>query len=128
MRIVHVKIIQLIANTVVASYAEKRHLCTLKVNLLQTYYMDITSIIGNLAAALTTISFLPQAVKTIKTKDTGGLSLPMYLLFVTGVLLWLIYGMMNRQTPIIIGNLITLILAGIIFAQMLKNLARQENR
>ena len=46
--------------------------------------MDTTTIIGNLAAILTTTSFLPQALKTIKTKDTGSLSLPMYLLFVIG--------------------------------------------
>jgi len=82
--------------------------------------MDFTSIIGNIAALLTTISFLPQAIKTIKTKDTGSLSFPMYLLFVTGVSLWLIYGMLNNQMPIIIGNLITLILAGIILGFMVK--------
>lgn len=82
--------------------------------------MDFTSIIGNIAALLTTISFLPQAIKTIKTKDTGGLSFPMYLLFVTGVSLWLIYGTLNNQMPIIIGNLVTLILAGIILSFMIK--------
>lgn len=82
--------------------------------------MDYTSIIGNIAALLTTISFLPQAIKTIKTKDTGGLSFPMYLLFVTGVSLWLIYGTLNHQMPIIIGNLITLILAGIILGFMIQ--------
>lgn len=82
--------------------------------------MDFTSIIGNIAALLTTISFLPQAIKTIKTKDTGGLSFPMYLLFVTGVSLWLIYGALNNQMPIIIGNLVTLILAGIILSFMIK--------
>ena len=82
--------------------------------------MDYTSIIGNIAALLTTISFLPQAIKTIKTKDTGGLSFPMYLLFVTGVSLWLIYGALNNQMPIIIGNLITLILAGIILGFMIQ--------
>ena len=82
--------------------------------------MDFTSIIGNVASLLTTISFLPQAIKTIKTKDTGGLSFPMYLLFVTGVTLWLIYGTLNNQMPIIIGNLVTLILAGIILGFMIK--------
>lgn len=82
--------------------------------------MDFTSIIGNVAALLTTISFLPQAIKTIKTKDTGSLSFPMYLLFVTGVSLWLIYGTLNNQMPIIIGNLVTLVLAGIILGFMIK--------
>lgn len=82
--------------------------------------MDFTSIIGNIAALLTTVSFLPQAIKTIKTKDTDGLSLPMYLLFVIGVSLWLIYGTLNNQMPIIVGNLITLILSGIILGFMIK--------
>ncbi|MFK7811644.1 MAG: SemiSWEET transporter [Maribacter sp.] len=82
--------------------------------------MDFTSIIGNIAALLTTISFLPQAIKTIKTKDTGSLSFPMYILFVTGVSLWLIYGTLNNQMPIILGNLVTLILAGIILGFMVK--------
>ncbi len=84
--------------------------------------MDLIAIIGNFAAVLTTTSFLPQAIKTIRTKDTGSLSFPMYLLFVTGVLLWLIYGMLNAQTPIIVGNLVTLVLAGIILAFMIRDI------
>lgn len=82
--------------------------------------MDNTVIIGNIAALLTTVSFLPQAIKTIKTKNTGGLSFPMYLLFVTGVTLWLVYGLLNKQTPIIVGNAITLVLSGIILGFMVK--------
>ena len=84
--------------------------------------MDATSIIGNLAAILTTVSFLPQALKTIKTKDTEGLSLPMYVLFVVGVGLWLLYGMLNNQMPIIVGNFITFILAGTILLFMVRGL------
>ena len=83
--------------------------------------MDITSIIGNIAALLTTSSFLPQAIKTIKTKDTASLSFPMYLLFVIGVGLWLVYGIFNNQMPIILANLATLILAGVILIFMVKN-------
>ncbi|PHQ61868.1 MAG: hypothetical protein COC08_03240 [Maribacter sp.] len=83
--------------------------------------MDLTSIIGNIAAIMTTSSFLPQAIKTIKTKNTDSLSFPMYLLFVIGVGLWLIYGTLNNQMPIIVGNLITLVLAGVILAFMIKN-------
>jgi len=88
--------------------------------------MDITSIIGNIAALLTTSSFLPQAIKTIKTKDTESLSFPMYLLFVLGVALWLVYGTLNNQLPIIVGNLITLILAGIILVVMIRNILRKR--
>lgn len=90
--------------------------------------MDTTAIIGNIAAILTTSSFLPQAIKTIKTKDTDSLSFPMYLLFVSGVLLWLIYGMLNQQMPIIVGNLITLILAGIILSFMIKQTITKKNK
>ncbi len=81
---------------------------------------NTTAIIGNIAAILTTISFLPQVIKTIKTKDTDSLSFPMYLMFVTGVTLWLIYGLLNNQMPIIVGNLVTLIFSGIILFLMIK--------
>ena len=90
--------------------------------------MDITSLIGNIAALLTTTSFLPQAIKTIKTKDTASLSFPMYLLFVAGVTLWLVYGTLNNQMPIIIGNSITLILASIILGFMVKALFDKKFR
>lgn len=72
-------------------------------------------IIGLVAAFLTTASFLPQAVKTIKTKDTSGISFFMYLLFTSGVFLWLIYGMLIKDFPIFIANLITIIFALVIF-------------
>lgn len=76
--------------------------------------MEFSAIIGNVAAFLTTFSFLPQAITIIKTKDTKGISLPMYIMFVTGVILWLYYGIIGNQMPIIIGNFITLIFSGII--------------
>jgi MtN3 and saliva related transmembrane protein len=76
--------------------------------------MEFSSIIGNIAAFLTTFSFLPQAITIIKTKDTKGISLPMYVMFVAGVTLWLYFGIMENQMPIIIGNFITLIFSGII--------------
>lgn len=81
--------------------------------------MNILNLIGNIAALLTTISFLPQVIKTIKTKDTKSISLPMYLLFITGVFLWIIYGLRSNQMPIIIGNTITFILAGVILGYKL---------
>lgn len=76
--------------------------------------MQWTSIIGNAAAFLTTISFLPQALKIIRSGQTRQLSLPMYLLFVSGVSLWLVYGIKEQQLPIILGNAVTLLLSGII--------------
>jgi MtN3 and saliva related transmembrane protein len=78
------------------------------------YNTSITSIIGYLAAFGTTVSFLPQAIKTIQTKDTSGISLLMYAFFTAGTLLWLIYGIMSGSLPVAIANAITLIFACII--------------
>ncbi len=76
--------------------------------------LGLTEVIGLLAAFGTTVSFLPQAVKTIQTKDTSGISLSMYALFTAGTLLWLIYGLMSGSLPVTIANAITFIFAGII--------------
>lgn len=67
-----------------------------------------------MAAALTTISFLPQVIKIVKTKHTKDISLLMYIIFMAGVLLWLFYGILLKEPPIIIGNGITLILVMIV--------------
>jgi MtN3 and saliva related transmembrane protein len=67
--------------------------------------------IGYLAATLTTASFLPQAILTIKTKDTESLSLSMYTLFTLGVFCWLVYGVYLSDKAIIYANAITLALA-----------------
>jgi MtN3 and saliva related transmembrane protein len=71
-------------------------------------------LIGYLAGTLTTASFLPQAIMTIKTKDTSSLSLSMYSLFTLGVLCWLIYGIQLTNYAIIFPNAITLVLAACI--------------
>ena len=73
--------------------------------------MDSFTIIGLAAGFCTTAAFLPQAVKTWRTKSAKDLSLGMYLIFCTGVLLWLIYGILISDLPIILTNTVTLILA-----------------
>jgi MtN3 and saliva related transmembrane protein len=73
-------------------------------------------LIGYLAGALTTASFLPQAIMTIKTKDTSSLSLGMYSLFTLGVLCWLVYGIQLVNYAIILPNAITLLLAACILS------------
>jgi len=78
------------------------------------------AIIGYLAAFGTTASFLPQAIKTIQTKDTSGISLPMYILFTVGTLLWLIYGIMSPSLPVAVANAITLIFATTILVYKIK--------
>jgi MtN3 and saliva related transmembrane protein len=68
--------------------------------------------IGSAAAALTTTSFIPQAVRIIRTRHTTDISLGMYALFTLGVTLWLAYGIQLSSWPIIIANAVTLLLAG----------------
>jgi MtN3 and saliva related transmembrane protein len=82
--------------------------------------MDIITLIGLSAAFGTTVSFLPQAIKTIQTKDTSGISLSMYALFTMGTLLWLIYGLMSHSLPVTVANAITFIFASIILVYKLK--------
>ncbi len=69
--------------------------------------MEIVTILGLIAAICTTISFLPQAIKTIKTKQTKDLSLGMYSVLTTGIILWIIYGILIGDLPIILANGIT---------------------
>jgi MtN3 and saliva related transmembrane protein len=76
--------------------------------------MSITTIIGYMAAFGTTASFLPQAIKTIQTKNTSGISLSMYTLFTAGTLLWMIYGIMSGSLPVTVANVITFVFASII--------------
>ena len=83
-----------------------------------TFYFEW---VGYLAATLTTLSFLPQAIMTLKTRDTDSLSLGMYSLFTTGVLMWLLYGIHLQNQAIIIANAITFLLAAIILGFKIYN-------
>ncbi|MHB1934444.1 MAG: SemiSWEET family sugar transporter [Leptospirillum sp.] len=67
--------------------------------------------IGFLAGALTTLSFLPQVIKVLRTRNTRSLSLLMYLLFSLGVFFWLVYGLLIRSPPIIFYNAVTFVLS-----------------
>ncbi len=83
-------------------------------------YMDNITLIGLAAAFCTTASFLPQALQTIKTKNTKGISLYMYSLFTFGTLLWLVFGLFSHNLPVSIANGITLVLAVIILGYKIK--------
>lgn len=78
-------------------------------------------LIGYGAAALTTLAFVPQALKSWATRDLSGVSLGMYSLFTLGVALWLVYGIMLDSWPIILANGITLALAGIVLLLKLRH-------
>ncbi|NTW48462.1 MAG: SemiSWEET transporter [Chlorobiales bacterium] len=72
--------------------------------------MSWVTYLGMVAAVCTTASFLPQALKTIRTKNTKDLSLGMYAVLTVGVVLWLVYGLVIRDIPVIAANSVTLFL------------------
>ncbi len=90
--------------------------------------MDIVNITGSLAGGLTTIAFIPQVVRTWKTRSAEDISLFMFLLFSCGVLLWLIYGILLHALPIILANGITLALSTSILAMKIRDMLARRRR
>lgn len=82
--------------------------------------MELTQIVGNIAAICTTWAFLPQVLQVIKTRDTKSISLWMYIFFIFWVILWLTYWLLLGEIPIILANVFTLILASIILVYKIK--------
>ncbi len=78
--------------------------------------MNLHDTLGYLAAALTTGSFVPQALLTLRTRDVRGISLSMYGAFTLGVALWLAYGIALGEWPIVVANAVTLALSATILA------------
>ena len=76
--------------------------------------------IGSIAAALTTLSFVPQVWQVLRTRHTHDISLGMYAIFSCGVAMWLVYGLLISSWPIIIANSITLLLAGTVLAMKIR--------
>ncbi len=81
--------------------------------------MNGFTIIGLTAAACTTAAFIPQAIKVIRTKDTRSLSLPMYIIFTVGVLLWLVYGILVKDIPVMAANVVTLTFSLVILVSII---------
>lgn len=90
--------------------------------------MTTIEIIGFTSAFLTTFSFLPQAIQVIKTRDTASLSLAMYSIFTIGVAGWLAYGLIKQDAAMIVANMITFVLAGIILSIKLYNMFIVEHK
>jgi MtN3 and saliva related transmembrane protein len=82
--------------------------------------MDCLLLLGLLAATLTTVAFVPQLIKVIKTRSTHDISLAMYIVVCTGVLLWLVYGLLVHDTPLIAANAVTFVLAGTILIMKIR--------
>ena len=70
--------------------------------------MEYANTLGLIAGAFTTVAFIPQVVKTWRSKYTRDISLGMFAIFSVGVLLWLLYGIQISSTPVVIANGITL--------------------
>ena len=81
--------------------------------------LSLADAVGSAAAVLTTLSFLPQALHTFRTRDVSGISLVMYSALTLGVALWLVYGWLLGSWPIVIANAITVLLALAIVAMKL---------
>lgn len=83
--------------------------------------MDVTTLIGLAAGTCTTLAFLPQALKAWRTRSTRDISLSMFLVFLAGVLLWLTYGLLLDDLPLVAANGVTLLLAGSILVLKLRH-------
>ena len=82
--------------------------------------LEYTTILGLVAACLTTFSFLPQVIKVVKTKHTKDLSLLMYSIISVGIILWLVYGLIIMDIPLIFANAISLVFTATILVYKLK--------
>ena len=86
--------------------------------------MDTVTVVGYLAALCSMTSFTPQAWKVIRTRDTSGISTPMYA--VTVVALWLAFGVLKGEWPIMVTNAVCLILAAFILVMTVLPLRQKE--
>lgn len=82
--------------------------------------MQLIDVLGSMAGILTTLAFIPQVIRTWKTRSAKDLSLAMMLTFWVGVLLWLIYGICIQSMPVTVANGTTLVLQGSILWFKLK--------
>jgi MtN3 and saliva related transmembrane protein len=82
--------------------------------------MDTPTLLGFAAGLLTTIAFIPQVAKIWATKSAKDVSLHTFVTFTLGVALWLAYGIVKQEPPIILWNAVTLVLAGAILGMKLK--------
>lgn len=89
--------------------------------------MTPIDLLGLAAAALTTASFLPQAILVLRTRNTDGISLVMYLMFTSGVAIWVVYGALLKSIPLVAANTVTLLLGLCILGVKLQNVRRAAN-
>jgi MtN3 and saliva related transmembrane protein len=83
--------------------------------------MDGVTLLGLLAAAVSTVGFAPQVIKVYKTRMTRDLSLGSYVILFSGLFLWFIYGLLLGDTPIILGNAIACAMAAYIIYMKIRH-------
>lgn len=83
--------------------------------------MAFVTLVGMIAGVLTTVAFVPQVLRTWRTRSTADISLVMFLVYVMGIVLWLIYGLMLKDIPLITSNAVTLLFSGTILGLKLKH-------
>lgn len=80
----------------------------------------VIKLIGFAAATCTTVAYAPQAIKVWKTRSTGDISLGMFLVMMLGIALWLVYGLLSGDAPLVAANAVTMVLAGGILVMKLR--------
>ncbi len=82
--------------------------------------MEVTTLLGLLAGALTTLAYFPQVIKTWRSRSADGMSWSMLVILCVGVLLWLVYGVYVHDMPVILANVITLMLSSAILGMKIR--------
>ncbi|SMC24826.1 MtN3 and saliva related transmembrane protein [Andreprevotia lacus DSM 23236] len=82
--------------------------------------MNLVDLLGLMAGACTTAAFVPQVIMVWRTRSAKDISLGMYCLFVSGVFMWLVYGILANAMPVIVANAITLVLAASVLVMKLR--------
>lgn len=82
--------------------------------------MDLTTALGLVAGSLTTMAYLPQVMKTWKSRSADGMSWSMLVILCVGIILWLVYGVYAHDTPVILANLLTLLFSSAILVMKIR--------
>ena len=82
--------------------------------------MNALDILGLVATGFTTSSFVPQVWRTWRTRDVSGISLPTYIIITIGLALWLLYGWLRGDMPLVVANAVMVVLTGAITVMKLR--------
>ncbi len=83
--------------------------------------LDTNLIIGLIAASLTTFAFLPQSIKAIKTKHTGDISLLTLVMLEVGIIVWIVYGVLDKDIPLVAANSVSFVFMTVTLILKLKH-------